>query len=126
MRHPNDRAPHRDGVPSRGINGTMAILENKLFLPENDAATYVDLTAPCANPTVNPNPAPCSSTTVDFLTTPPPAFVSGIGVDRTHHYVSTSHSTGGANPTLSHFHASTPPAHLPGARARTLSAPGGR
>ncbi|MEP6814770.1 MAG: hypothetical protein ABI873_04370 [Marmoricola sp.] len=126
MRHPNELAPHRAGVPSRGINGTMAILDNKLFLPENNAATYVDLTAPCANPTVNPNPAPCSSTTVDFLTTPAPVFVSGIGVDRTHHYVYISQSSGGANATIYRFDASTITAARPGGSAGKVYVTGGR
>jgi hypothetical protein len=99
--------PQKAGVVGRGINGTMALLGNRLYLPENNAATYVDVTAPCANPTVNPNPAPCQTTTVNFLNTPAPVFVAGIAVDPTHGYVYISESPGTANATIYRFDDST-------------------
>ena len=99
--------PQKAGAVGRGINGTMALLGNHLFLPENNAATYVDVTAPCANPTVSPNPAPCATTEVHFLNTPAPVFVAGVAADPTHGYVYISESPGTANATVYRFDDST-------------------
>ena len=95
------------GAASRGINGTMALLGTRLFLPENNAATYIDLTQPCAHPQASPNPAPCQSVTVNFLATPNPVFVAGIGVDATHNLVYISESPGTANATIYRFGTAT-------------------
>lgn len=95
------------GGASRGINGTMALLGNRLFLPENNAATYVDTTAACANPAVSPNPAPCATTTVNFLATTTPVFVAGIAADAKNGSVYISESPGTANATIYRFDAST-------------------
>jgi hypothetical protein len=114
------------GGASRGINGTMALLENRLYLPENNAATYVDTTAACANPVVNPNPAPCSSTTVNFLTTPVPVFVAGIATDAIHGFVYISESPGTANATIYRFDASTITAANPNGTAGVVYVTGGK
>ena len=110
----------------RGINGTMALLGNRLYLPENNAATFVDLTAPCANPTVNPNPAPCATTTVNFLTTTVPVFVSGIATDVTHNFVYISSSPGAANAVIYRFDASTITAANPGGTPGVVYVTGGK
>ncbi len=91
------------GAAGRGINGTIALLGDRLYLPENNAATYVDVTAPCANPTVSPNPAPCSTTEISFLNTPSPVFVAGVAADAAHRYVYISQSPGTANATVYRF-----------------------
>jgi hypothetical protein len=101
------------GAASRGINGTMAILDHKLFLPENNAATYVDLSAAaaCGSPT------PCSTTTVNFLNTPAAVFVAGIATDAKHGYVYISESPGAANATIYRFDESTITPTNPGGSA---------
>ena len=114
------------GGASRGINGTMAILGHRLFLPENNAATYVDLSAPCANPTSSPNPAPCATTTVDFLQTPSPVFVAGVAADKAHGFVYISESPGTANATIYRFDASTITAGKPGGSAGIVYVTQGR
>ena len=110
----------------RGINGTMALLGNRLFLPENNAATYVDVTAACANPVVSPNPSPCATTTVNFLITTVPVFVAGIGTDATHGFVYISSSPGAANATVYRFDASTITAANPNGTAGVVYVTGGR
>jgi IPT/TIG domain len=101
------------GAASRGINGTMAILDHKLFLPENNAATYVDLSAAAACG----NPNPCQTTTVNFLNTPAAVFVAGIATDAKHGYVYISESPGAANATIYRFDESTITAANPGGSA---------
>ncbi|MGZ4743648.1 MAG: IPT/TIG domain-containing protein [Oryzihumus sp.] len=118
--------PQKVGGTGRGINGTMAILGNRLYLPENNAATYVDLTASCANPTVDPNPSPCATTTVDFLPTPAPVFVAGIATDARHGWVYISESPGTANATIYRFDASTITADRPGGSAGIVYVTSGR
>ncbi|MGA8979094.1 MAG: IPT/TIG domain-containing protein [Pedococcus sp.] len=105
------------GAAGRGINGTMALLGNRIFLPENNAATYFDTTSACANPTVDPNPAPCQTTTIDFLATPAPVFIAGVAADAKHDVVYISESPGTANATVYRFDASTITAATPGGSA---------
>lgn len=114
------------GGVSRGINGTMALLGNRLYLPENNAATFVDVTAACANPVVNPNPAPCASTTVNFLTSTAAIFIAGIATDATHNLVYISESPGAANATIYRFDASTITAANPGGTPGLVYATGGK
>ena len=114
------------GAVGRGINGTMALLGNHLYLPENNAATYVDVTAPCANPTVSPNPAPCLTTTVNFLNTPAPVFVAGVATDPTHGFVYISESPGAANATIYRFDDSTITNANPGGSAGIVYVTQGR
>jgi len=110
----------------RGINGTMALLGNRLFLPENNAATFVDLTAACANPVVSPNPTPCATTIVNFLTSPVPVFIAGIATDVTHNSVYISSSPGAANATIYRFDASTITAANPGGTTGLVYVTGGK
>jgi len=114
------------GAVGRGINGTMALLGNRLYLPENNAATFVDVTAPCANPVVNPNPAPCATTTVNFLTSTVPVFVAGIATDATHGLVYISASPGAANAVIYRFDASTITAANPGGTPGVVYVTGGK
>jgi IPT/TIG domain len=113
------------GGASRGINGTMTMLGNLVFLPENNAATYFDVTASCANPTVNPNPAPCSTTALAFLQTPAPVFIAGMAADGVHNVVYISESPGTANATIYRIDASTITATNPGGATGTVYVTGG-
>ncbi|MDQ1633061.1 MAG: hypothetical protein QOC80_3033, partial [Frankiaceae bacterium] len=82
----------------RGINGTMALLDGKLYLPENNAATYVDLTQPCA---AVGTATPCASTSINFINQlPAKVFVAGVAADPTNHVIYISESPGGANATI--------------------------
>lgn len=107
----------------RGINGTMALLGSRLFLPENNAATYVDLSQPCAAVGTT---TPCATTALDFLPTPAPIFVSGVGADTAHNLVYISSSPGGANATIWRFDASTITAARPGGGAGVIYATAGK
>lgn len=114
------------GAAGRGINGTMALLGNRLYLPENNAATFVDVTAACANPVVNPNPAPCATTTVNFLTSAVPVFVAGIATDATHGLVYISASPGAANAVIYRFDPATITAANPGGTPGVVYVTGGK
>lgn len=111
---------------SRGINGTMTMLGTRIFLPENNAATYFDTTASCANPVVSPNPAPCATTKITFLTTPAPVFVAGVAADAQHQVIYISASPGAANATIFRFDASTITAANPGGTPGVVYVTNGR
>jgi hypothetical protein len=98
------------GGPSRGINGTMALLGSRLYLPENNAATYVDVTLPCA---ARGTVTPCATVTVNFLGSPVPVFVAGIAADARSNAVYISSSPGTANATIYRFDAATITAAAP-------------
>jgi hypothetical protein len=109
----------------RGINGTIAFLGNNLYLPENNAATYFDITA-CPHITAS-GPVPCQFTDPVAkaagaaggpnnipdnrlpLTLPPliPVFVSGVAADTLHNVVYAASSPGAANAVVFRY---TPPA----------------
>jgi hypothetical protein len=94
----------------RGINGPMAFLGNDLFLPENNAATFFDITR-CPIITAT-GPVPCQFTADPKfvggannipdnrlpLTVQPlrPVFVSGVATDPVHNAVYISDSPGAA------------------------------
>jgi hypothetical protein len=113
------------GGASRGINGTMTMLGNLVFLPENNAATYFDVTAACANPTVSPNPAPCATTALTFLQTPAPVFIAGMAADSVHNVVYISESPGTANATIFRIDATTITAANPGGATGIVYVTGG-
>jgi hypothetical protein len=92
------------GTAARGINGTMAMIGNLLFLPENNAATYVDVSQPCA---AVGTVTPCATISLNFLANPAPVFVAGIATDPARNLVYISSSPGGANATIFRFDAST-------------------
>ena len=108
------------GAASRGINGTMTLLGNRLFLPENNAATYIDVTAPCANPAANPGIAPCASITLNFLTTPSAVFIAGVAADAQHNLLYISESPGTANATIYRFDVATITAANPNGTAGSV------
>jgi hypothetical protein len=83
----------------KGANGSIAFLGNRLYLPENGAAAWFDVTA-------------CPSTTGPCATTPTPlaagAFVAGVATDRARGYVYISDSPGGANATIWRYDTNNP------------------
>ena len=95
----------------RGINGTMGMMGTRVFLPENNAATFFDTAAPCA---AVGTATPCATTTLNFLPTPAPIFVSGVATDATHNSVYISSSPGGATATIYRFNVATITAANPG------------
>jgi hypothetical protein len=111
------------GGPSKGINGTMALLGSRLFLPENNAATYVDLTAPCA---ARGAVAPCATVAVNFLGSTATVFVAGVAVDARHNAVYISESPGTANATIYRFDAATITAAAPNGSAGVVYVSDGR
>jgi hypothetical protein len=104
----------RAGKPSKGINGTMAMLGTRLYLPENNAATYFDTSAPCA---AKGTLTPCASVTVNFLPSPVPVFVAGVAADPKHNVVYISQSPGTANATIYRFDDTTITGANPGGNA---------
>jgi hypothetical protein len=124
------------GGAARGTNGTMAFLGSRLFLPENNAATYVDINAdhsgmwvPGASTAIGAcdalaNTCP-TSTALNFLTSPTAIFVSGIAADPAHHQIYISSSPGGADATIFRFDANTiTPAALGGTSGTVYVASG--
>jgi hypothetical protein len=75
----------------KGANGSISFLGNRLYIPENSAAAWFDVTA-------------CPSVAGPCVTTPTPlptgAFVAGVATDRSRGYVYISDSPGGANATI--------------------------
>jgi hypothetical protein len=104
----------------RGINGTMALLDGKLYLPENNAATYIDVAA-CPTAT-----GPCNTIPLDFLQTPAPVFVAGVAADPTNKFIYISESPGTANATIYRFDATTITAAKPGGSAAPVYVTAGR
>jgi hypothetical protein len=104
----------RGGKPSKGINGTMAMLGTRVYLPENNAATYFDTAAACA---AKGTAAPCATVAVNFLNSTVPVFVAGVGVDAKHNAVYISQSPGTANATIYRFDDTTITAANPGGSA---------
>jgi hypothetical protein len=111
------------GAASRGINGTMARLGTKIFLPENNAATYFDTSAACA---AVGTAVPCATTTINFLATPAPVFVAGVAADATHNLVYISNSSGGASAAIYRVDATTLTAANPGGNAGVVYVTAGR
>jgi hypothetical protein len=82
----------------------MSMIGNLLFLPENNAATYVDTDAACAAVGTT---TPCATTSLNFLPNPAPVFVAGVGADPARNLLYISSSPGAANATIFRFDAST-------------------
>lgn len=114
------------GGISRGINGTMTRVGNRVFLPENNAATYFDTTAPCANPTVSPNPSPCATVSLDFLPSATPVFIAGVAGDSVNNVLYISESPGPANATIYRFDLSTITTAKPGGSTGIVYVTGGK
>jgi hypothetical protein len=108
----------------RGINGTMSLLDGKLYLPENTAATYIDLTQPCA---AKGTTTPCLSQPINLLSSvAAKVFVAGVGTDPVHHLVYISASPGGANATIYRWDPATITAATPGGGQGIVYATGGK
>jgi hypothetical protein len=106
---------------SRGINGTMALLDGKLYLPENNAATYVDLSQPCA---AQGTTTPCSSTVINFVNSAT-VFVAGVAADPVNHVLYISTSPGGADATIYRWNPASATAANPGGAAGQVYVTGG-
>lgn len=111
----------------RGINGTMSFLGNYLFLPENNAATFFDVTqCPIVTPATATSPAtvtPCQFTDpaakgggggvagpnnipdnrLPLAKAGLPVFVSGIATDASRNLVYAASSPGAANAIVFRF-----------------------
>ncbi len=108
----------------RGINGTMSLLDGKLYLPENTAATYIDTTQPCAAVGTT---TPCVSQPINLLSPlAAKVFVAGMGTDQVHHLVYVSASPGGANATIYRWDPATITAANPGGGQGIVYATGGK
>jgi len=108
----------------RGINGTMSLLDGKLYLPENTAATYIDLTQPCA---AKGTLTPCLSQPINLLSPlAAKVFVAGVGTDQVHHQVYVSASAGGANATIYRWDPASITAANPGGGQGIVYVTGGK
>jgi len=85
----------------RGANGTMGFLGNRLYISENRAASWVDITTPCA---LGLTGIPC--TTVP-LPLPSGAFVAGVATDPVNNFVYIADSPGGAAATIWRYSVAT-------------------
>jgi hypothetical protein len=77
----------------RGANGTIGFIGNKLYISENRAAAWFDITAPCATGVG----APCATTPIPL---PSGAFVAGVATDPVNGFVYASDSPGAAASTI--------------------------
>lgn len=127
----------RAGKAARGINGTVAFVGTRLFLPENNGASYVDI-SPDGSGTWDPAVgaiAACdpfvlgscpSSTMLDFLPVPGPVFVAGIAADPVHHQVYISSAPGAAPATVFRVDTTTITADRPAGSAGVVYVTSGR
>jgi hypothetical protein len=83
----------------RGANGTIGFIGNILYISENRAASFFDVTT-C--PTVA---GPCATTPIPL---PAGAFVAGVATDPVRNYVYAADSPGGANATIWRFDLNNP------------------
>jgi hypothetical protein len=93
----------------RGANGTMGFIGNNLYVAENRAAAWFDVTVcpPMADAQHPGGPAlPCNTNPVNL---PAGVFISGVATDPVRGYVYASDSPGGANATIWRFDTSTIP-----------------
>jgi hypothetical protein len=76
----------------RGANGTVGFIGNRLYISENRAASWIDITVcPTAFGT------PCATTPLPIQ---PGAFIAGVATDPVNRLVYASDSPGGANATI--------------------------
>jgi sugar lactone lactonase YvrE len=100
----------------RGANGSIGFIGNRLYISENRAASWIDITScPTAAGPCPTNPLPLPSA----------AFVAGVATDPTNNYVYAADSPGGANATIWRYDLNNPgnPA-VPYLTAGRLPAPG--
>jgi hypothetical protein len=76
----------------RGANGTIGFIGNNLYISENRAASFINITA-CP-----PNAAPPSTTTP--LPMPSGVFIAGVATDPVNGFVYAADSPGGANANI--------------------------
>jgi hypothetical protein len=78
----------------RGANGTIGFIGNKLYISENRAASWVDITSNCA---LGLTGIPCTTVPIPL---PSGAFVAGVATDPVNRFVYASDSPGGAGATI--------------------------
>jgi hypothetical protein len=76
----------------RGANGTIGFIGNNLYISENRAASFIDITV-CTGAG-----APCATTPIATL--PSGAFVAGVATDPVNKFVYIADSPGGANANI--------------------------
>jgi len=95
----------------RGANGTIGFLGNKLYVSENRAASWLDITKCTDN-----SATPCSTATTSTSTgagitgtvpLPTGVFVAGVATDPVHNLVYATDSPGGAAGTIYRYNAAT-------------------
>ena len=115
----------KGGATARGINGTVAFVGSRLFLPENNGASYVDINADGSGTwaTGSTALAACdpfvlsscpASTLLAFQQVPSAIFIAGVAADPTRGQVYISSSPGGAAATVFRFDAGSITADRPG------------
>jgi len=85
----------------RGANGTIGFIGNKLYISENRAAAWFDITAPCATGVTG---IPCATAPIPL---PSGAFVAGVATDPVNGFVYASDSPGGASSTIWRYNVAT-------------------
>ena len=97
---------------ARGANGTIGFLGNKLYISENRAASWFDVTkctdnslTPCSTATTSASTATGITGTVPL---PGGVFVAGVATDPVHNLVYAADSPGGAAATIWRWNPATP------------------
>lgn len=85
----------------RGANGTIGFLGNRLYISENRAASWFDITTPCA---LGLTGIPCTTVPIPL---PSGAFVAGVATDPVNQFVYAADSPGGAAATIWRYNAVT-------------------
>jgi hypothetical protein len=116
---------------ARGANGTVGFIGNKLYVSENRAASWLDITKCIDNASVPCSTAAGSSSTVSgitgFIPLPGGAFVAGVATDAIHGLVYAADSPGGSPATIWRYNVATGAAssvYLTSGTAPTFTASG--
>jgi len=89
----------------RGANGSIGFIGNNLYISENRAAAWFDITAcPGVPQGTQTTTNTCATTPVPL---PPGVFVAGVATDPARNMVYASDSPGGANATIWRFNAAS-------------------
>jgi hypothetical protein len=78
----------------RGANGTMGVIGTKIYVSENRAATWFDVTSPCA---LGLTGIPCTTTPIPLT---PGVFIAGVAADSVNNFVYAADSPGAGNATI--------------------------
>lgn len=112
----------------RGANGTVGFIGNRLYISENRAASWLDVTRCTDNGTTPCSTAATAASTAAGITgaipLPSGAFIAGVTTDPVHNLVYAADSPGGAAATIWRYSPATNMASVVYLQGGTAPAPG--